>query len=1006
MKQPDPPFYFAGGAIPFTAPSYVVRYADQELYDSLRRGDFCYVLTARQMGKSSLMSRTATLLRDEEMCVAEIDLTAIGQNITAEQWYDGLVYELGCELGLRSVVQECWEKHAALGPLHRFVTVLREAVLPNCPQRIVIFMDEIDAVRSLSFNSDEFFAAIREVYNRRASDSEWNRLAFCLLGMALPSDLIRNIQITPFNIGRRIELRDFTPKEAAPLAHGFPVEGQRRQRLLERALYWTSGHPYLTQKLCQAIAADPKAQTPADVDRISGHLFLSPKALESEFNLAPLRAYLLRRCSDPVPLLDLYARIITTRRVRNNDTDPLLALLKLSGVVRAVGDRLEVRNRIYAAVFNLRWVKEQMPGEELRRQKRAYWRGVLRAATVCGSLAVVMGALAGAALHQKNRAESARQETEIQLYAADMADAHDAANLHNTTRLRELLEKHRADPWRGFEYQLLRAKCDQSIRICQPQIERLTSVAFLPNTSHFVLAGDNGVQIWDAATGKQRLKLDTRRKWAHAAAVSPRGDLLAVGFASGGLQVWDMRSGKPVRLVDADVPRIQTLAFSPNGKRLAVGHMDGTVRLWQTADWSSEQFVAFPSVALSTVAFDPNRNVLATADFGGTVQLWDAASRKCIARLRGYGREVRATFSPNGQWLAVTLANGSVELWDSLGRHKAEFLIRNGKAAECLAFSANGHWLAAGSSDTGIEVWDLQTHQSIQSLNGHEGTVRALAFSSDGQWLASANTDGTVRIWGTTAFERDIRALPKGGSRLHRATLSPNGKFVATRDMDGRIRLHDVETGKILWTYHTAGPGSPLQFTPQSRELVIADGDARLHFWDIATRREVQTSPSSLSIYGAFCFSLNGRLLAFSNSKNQIFIWDRKQGRTLYALPGREEYVRCMAFSPDGTRLAFGCDDHTLHIWEVGSQRAPRVYTGHRSRVNSVVFAPNGATLASSSYDATIKLWNLTMQREVLTLPAQQNEVLYAAFDPSGETLSSVESEGMVRFWRTKTHQP
>jgi hypothetical protein len=38
--------------------------------------------------------------------------------------------------------------------------------------------------------------------------------------VALPSDLIRDTRTTPFNIGRRIELTDFTAAEAAPLARG------------------------------------------------------------------------------------------------------------------------------------------------------------------------------------------------------------------------------------------------------------------------------------------------------------------------------------------------------------------------------------------------------------------------------------------------------------------------------------------------------------------------------------------------------------------------------------------------------------------------------------------------------------------------------------------------------------------------------------------------------------------------------------------------------------------
>src|SRR5207237_3613842 len=93
----------------------------------------------------------------------------------------------------------------------------------HTPTRVVIFIDEIDFTRSLPFSADEFFAAIRECYNARAQDPVWKRLAFCLLGVASPSDLIRDPRLTPFNIGRRIELTDFTAVEAGVLEIGLEV---------------------------------------------------------------------------------------------------------------------------------------------------------------------------------------------------------------------------------------------------------------------------------------------------------------------------------------------------------------------------------------------------------------------------------------------------------------------------------------------------------------------------------------------------------------------------------------------------------------------------------------------------------------------------------------------------------------------------------------------------------------------------------------------------------------
>src|SRR5438552_3058424 len=161
-------FYISGGTLGHDAPCYVTRRADADLYVSLKNGVFCYVLTARQMGKSSLMVRTAARLRQEGSTALVLDLTAIGQNVTVEQWYRGVLGAIGEQLGGEDLLAELWREQGDRSPVQRWTKAICKVALDRQPGNVVIFVDEVDAVLNLPFSADEFFAAIRELHNRRA----------------------------------------------------------------------------------------------------------------------------------------------------------------------------------------------------------------------------------------------------------------------------------------------------------------------------------------------------------------------------------------------------------------------------------------------------------------------------------------------------------------------------------------------------------------------------------------------------------------------------------------------------------------------------------------------------------------------------------------------------------------------------------------------------------------------------------------------------------------------
>jgi hypothetical protein len=196
----------------------------------------------------------------------------------------------------------------------------------------------------------------------------YQRLSFVLIGVATPSDLISDPQRTPFNIGQRVDLTDFTFEEALPLANGLGLPSDESRDVLHRVMHWTGGHPYLTQRLCDAIAEQKwESWSEADVDGVVTHTFFGETS-EQDHNLLFVRDMLLKRAPDATSVLATYQEIRLGRHpVRDEEQSLVKAHLKLSGVVRREQNVLHVRNPIYAEVFDYRWVQEHWPVHWIKR---------------------------------------------------------------------------------------------------------------------------------------------------------------------------------------------------------------------------------------------------------------------------------------------------------------------------------------------------------------------------------------------------------------------------------------------------------------------------------------------------------------------------------------------------------------------------------------------------------------------------------------------------------------